>query len=1103
MRNTQPAPSSQPRSTTLRLIPRIRLRAVDSTGNDQSMDETVAGDLQARILSFWWTIELFSPQQIPAVPPPLAQPADHRVTEWRLDDVLPWKSLPPPPPLHDTPRRWRHTVFLGVYELEESYQFLHRVFRDDADAYDERPRGLSACAGLLVDERGLLVPQSCVLSSALWGIGRIRRTAADGRLSLSGFSEAQGAFAEGVDASESRRRDAARVDDALPLDSDALTGLLRIAHMHAGVVGIAGLGTGRVIIESVAISERRADDPPDIDFLNSFYLSDLAEVASQVAKGNYGTALATYLAADNDREEVGRVDVVREPWVVDAGTVVERLPKGRWPSRPDQALALSQQFAVNQSLHTLGPSAGLTGVNGPPGTGKTTMLRDILAANVVERARRLARLKAPGDAFTPDPPHRWNTADGRPRIVRQLRPELTGFGMVVASANNGAVENVTTEIPVVTALAPQWRESADYFRSLATKILNEAAADGPQDTAQPLVAWGLVAARLGRKRNRTAFHSSFWFGDPDPIVSDPVTDSVPGMQKLLTQWRDGKVPVKPWAQARIDFTKVEHRVDALLEQRRTAQQRLRDLPTLGRQEDADTAHIESIKEDIEHLASVLKLQAALAESTAADLKRTLSDHDRHAAVKPGALESIFSLGRATREWRAALTPLADAVRDSSRTHQEAVEASRATQATLNDANASLAAAEYHLAEVRRSKEELLAQVAEDRRKYSLAHPAEARASDQRELHAPWLDEALDTARSELFLAALQLHQDFLAAAARDMLNGLRAAGDVLVGRYPFALESEKVRAAWQLFFLAVPLISTTFASAGRMFGSTGPEAIGWLLIDEAGQAAPQYAAASMWRARRVVAVGDPLQLQPVVTIPRKAQSDIAASYGVPAIWIPPRASVQTLADRATSWGTWLEQGEERVWVSSPLRVHRRCDDPMFTLCNAIAYNNLMINGVHRDPLPPEDPLSQDAIMPAPPSQWMDEPAKTPGTHLQPNQIQRLESELARLKRCGIECSQVVVISPFRVVADALRKLSSRHPGLRAGTIHTVQGKEAPIVFLVLGGDPDSEGARVWASSSVNLVNVAASRAQRRLYVIGDRATWRKHPYFRQLSAVLP
>ena len=225
---------------------------------------------QLRILQFWWTIELFSPQPVPKLTRRASRPVDRQTIEWRADEPLPWENLAPPPASRGTLRQWRHTVYLGVYPLDATYEFLHRAFGEDTDAYDERPAGESACAGVLVDHDGRLVADSVVLSSALWAVSRINNPGPRHPGWTNGFDEALEAFVEAVDRFEGARRDRAGAEQPLPVDADALTGLLAVAQSTAGVAGVPDLATSRIIIDSVAVSVRREDESTDIDFLNSF-----------------------------------------------------------------------------------------------------------------------------------------------------------------------------------------------------------------------------------------------------------------------------------------------------------------------------------------------------------------------------------------------------------------------------------------------------------------------------------------------------------------------------------------------------------------------------------------------------------------------------------------------------------------------------------------------------------------------------------------------------------------------------------------------------------------------------------------------------------------
>src|SRR4029453_18381449 len=94
-----------------------------------------------------------------------------------------------------------------------------------------------------------------------------------------------------------------------------------------------------------------------------------------------------------------------------------------------------------------------------------------------------------------------------------------------------------------------------------------------------------------------------------------------------------------------------------------------------------------------------------------------------------------------------------------------------------------------------------------------------------------------------------------------------------------------------------------------------------------------------------------------------------------------------------------------------------------------------------------------------------------------------------------------LISPFRIVVRRLRQIASRFH-IKVGTVHTMQGKESEVVILVLGGDPRRPGAKQWASARPNLLNVAASRAKRRLYVVGNQYAWEQYRYFGICAATL-
>lgn len=1024
--------------------------------------------MKREIIDFWRAVEMFSPQSVPAV-----RPSD-QVFSVEAGEPLPWEEghrlREEPLSEHQV---WRHAVYVGLYPQAQVFGALKEVFPAPADSYQERPSASSALLGFGVSGDGTILEGSAVLSACAWATARALDPGPESAGWLDGFETCEGDLT--VELEERYLPIVERKRQSIVLDWDALADCRSLAIAALGVEDVLSITGIRVRSEKVA---RRNADSFEHDFLNSFIARDLSRVALAVHRGDVGPALARYLRPEKEIDLGARVNVQAEFDAVRRATDPDRTPSGRWPAGPDRPLALGQQLAVDEAVAMPGRDDRLLAVNGPPGTGKTTMLRDLIAALVTDRAERLAELSDPAEAFLEEDPYRWKTSRYQ-RVVHRLKPELTGFEMVVASSNNGAVENVTLELPSAAAIDPAWAdaiEQLDYFPELA-------------QLATQAESWGLVAARLGNSQNRKGFVNAVWWpkrrkdtGQPEPPAR---------LLQLLTEWEER--PVGPsWTEAVETFEQARSRVSAIRADRLAACEALDRIVELEPEfEQARAAERVAVERVTASRPRRDQLTSAAGMREAERQRRVEAREEEHRRC-PFVLRF-----RARAAWRerdaelaaeiASLDALLDEIGEELRRIEDEVRLHEETELAVEKLDRALAELRPILA---RYSDKPGAQI-----------PDAEWLSDRqvRERRAPWTDAEWNQARTELFLAALGLHRAFLVHAAQPMRRALAGAMDVVSGSAPSDLSGDALLAAWQTLFLVVPVVSTTFASVGRIFGRLGSQDLGWLLVDEAGQATPQNAVGALWRCRQAVIVGDPQQLEPITTIPFPLEQAIREHYGVDEEWLTGRGSAQSLADRQNRLGTMLPGAERPVWVGAPLSVHRRCDEPMFGLSNEIAYGGLMVDAT--DPALAEAFAAEYPTLPA--SCWIDVASSDAQGHWVPAEGVELDRVLTGLEGIDIDFGQVMAIGPFRDVARRLKDRAKRHHGLKAGTIHTAQGKEADIVILVLGSDPASEGARAWAASRPNLLNVAVSRARRRLYVIGNREAWMGHPYFGRVAEQLP
>jgi ATP-dependent RNA/DNA helicase IGHMBP2 len=102
------------------------------------------------------------------------------------------------------------------------------------------------------------------------------------------------------------------------------------------------------------------------------------------------------------------------------------------------------------------------------------------------------------------------------------------------------------------------------------------------------------------------------------------------------------------------------------------------------------------------------------------------------------------------------------------------------------------------------------------------------------------------------------------------------------------------------------------------------------------------------------------------------------------------------------------------------------------------------------------------------------------------------SEVRRLLAAGVFPQDIAVISPYGAQVQKIRQLLADVPDLEVDTVDGFQGreKEAVVVSLVRSNDKGELGFL----ADIRRINVALTRARKKLIVIADSATVARHPF---------
>ena len=850
----------------------------------------------------------------------------------------------------------------------------------------------------------------------------------------------------------------------------------------------------------------KAETMPINDLKSSFFLDDLQLVLHHIDKLKDNDKVLSYINSLN--QDIEHYDLLKDTDQMRKWYNPKVLPYGRWPSKFN--LSLMQQIAVNIAKEN---PKDIFSVNGPPGTGKTTLLKDIIASNIVERAAKFCESNHVNDIF-----EKVVGRDGK-SFYYTIPSDIAIYGMLVLSSNNKAVENITLELPnissveegtnVSTLFNPDsseqqvdlsyFAEDKNYEYVKSSEVYFTFLADRLAESNEQ---WGLISARLGKKANITNFMSvlNVLSSDMSFIMRIPnVQDAFESAKKQFQEQYNLVKALFSYVTTYEDNIKLvqelKFKIDELQEEIHTIDEELSEYDTL----DDDLLKL------IEHKNSI---ETKLIEY---NNQRSIFDKLWHATnwsiLKAMGNPTLLSVIEEETTKLQTIKGQLDALHQLVNERESIINTKDGLLSDIKNLDGTVQGVE-------KTQQEILGTLKSSGKDTihcfdDIASTLMSSDEDRAEAQTAFLYVCnyLNESRERLLYDALQLQKAVV------MSDAFRKNMQLLSQYWGPLNEKKNLQKNFDLdmifpallnsLMIAVPVISSTFAAVERFLVNCKSESsLGTIIIDEAGQASPHMLVGALFRAQKAIVVGDPKQIEPVQTV----QDLFVERIGGEGIgkYRSKELSVQSLADAQNPFAGIIKNldGSES-WVGCPLVIHRRCKDPMFTVANELSYGGFMINKT----MNPKDPIE-----PCKESCWITYDASNIGSSTGKDRYIQIQGQIAfeliqKLRARNTKFKDIFIITPFTTVAYGFKKYmesisddivnwtdtdkDNKSSWLKdnIGTVHTFQGKEAKVVIYMLGcqSDGSANGAIKWVNA--NNVNVAFTRAKEYVYVIGDATKW--------------